>query len=140
MAVVRRCIKLMMLKVRVFLFFIAGLAQRFCTFLVRRITGVRIPQPAPRRLAQPGLERLLWEQNVEGSNPPSPTILNNLSIRRACGEIGSTRYLEVVVLRRGGSSPLRPTNLGKGHLDAHGRVGASLPGQHGPAWANNHIP
>ena len=28
-----------------------------------------------------------------------------------CGEIGSTRYLEVVVLRRGGSNPLRCTIL-----------------------------
>ena len=28
-----------------------------------------------------------------------------------CGEIGSTRYLEVVVLRHGGSNPLRCTSF-----------------------------
>ena len=58
----------------------------------------------------------------------------------ACGETGSTRYLEVVVLRRGGSSPLRPTSLGKGHLDANGlEVCRVLTWEHTQPWKTSRL-
>lgn len=44
-----------------------------------------------------------------GESPEAPPIAG-IDLHWACGEIGSTFYLEVVVIRRGGSSPLKPTN------------------------------
>lgn len=59
---------------------IAGLAQRFSAFLVRRITGVRIPHPAPCAVEKLATHEAHNLENV-GANPTCATMRDRLEAK-----------------------------------------------------------